>query len=78
MPSSRTEFWQAKINSNRERDSRVRQEIAALRWRQLVIWECAVRGRTRMDFAEAVSRAAAWITGDAESGELRGLTETAH
>lgn len=78
MPASRTEFWQAKIDSNRERDSRVRQEIAALGWRQLVIWECAVRGRTRMDFAEAVSRAASWITGDAKSGELRGSTETAH
>jgi DNA mismatch endonuclease (patch repair protein) len=78
MPASQTEFWQTKINSNRERDSRVRQEIGALGWRQLVIWECAVRGRTRMDFAEAVSRAADWITGDAKSGEIRGLRETAH
>jgi DNA mismatch endonuclease (patch repair protein) len=56
----------------------VRREIAALGWRQLVIWECAVRGRNRLDFAEAVSRAAAWITGDAESGELRGLKEAPH
>jgi DNA mismatch endonuclease (patch repair protein) len=78
MPASRTEFWRAKINSNRERDSRVRREIATLGWRQLVIWECAIRGRTRMDFAEAVSRAAAWITGDAQSEELRGSAETAH
>lgn len=78
MPASRTEFWKAKIGSNRERDSRVRRAIAELGWRQLVIWECAVRGRNRLEIAEAASRAAVWIRGDAPSGEIRGLTETAH
>lgn len=78
MPASRPEFWQAKIESNRHRDQRVRSDIAALGWRQLVIWECAVRGRNRLEFAEAVSRAAAWIRGDASTGEIRGLVEAAH
>lgn len=43
LPKSNIEFWQTKINRNRERDKR---DIEALRkrgWRVIVIWECELR-----------------------------------
>ncbi|MEC5384677.1 DNA mismatch endonuclease Vsr [Uliginosibacterium sp. H3] len=49
VPSTRTEFWLAKIESNRSRDMRdvARQQEDG--WRTLVIWECAVRAGRRVD-----------------------------
>lgn len=43
LPKSNIEFWQTKINRNRERDKR---DIEALRkrgWRVIVVWECELR-----------------------------------
>ena len=40
MPSTRTDFWQAKFERNRERDARQLAQAEALGWRTLVIWEC--------------------------------------
>jgi DNA mismatch endonuclease (patch repair protein) len=42
-PSTRTEFWTAKISGNRDRDARVLSELAAKGWRVAVVWECALR-----------------------------------
>jgi DNA mismatch endonuclease, patch repair protein len=46
-PATHTEFWNAKIARNQERD---REAVAALKatgWRVLVVWECALRGPAR-------------------------------
>lgn len=43
LPKSRVEFWQAKIDRNRERD---RENIAALEadgWRVLIVWQCELK-----------------------------------
>lgn len=43
LPKSRVEFWQAKIDRNRERD---RENIASLEadgWRVLTVWQCEFR-----------------------------------
>lgn len=43
LPKSRVEFWQTKIEHNRERD---RENIAALEadgWRVLTIWQCELK-----------------------------------
>ena len=43
IPKSNTEFWTAKFQRNKERDQRVRQELRALGWRTMVIWECQLK-----------------------------------
>lgn len=43
VPSSRTEFWIAKIHGNRGRDERNIQELTSLGWRVYVVWECETR-----------------------------------
>lgn len=40
MPSTRTDFWQAKFKTNIERDRRNVRELMARGWRVFIIWEC--------------------------------------
>lgn len=43
MPKSRLDFWQAKLEGNRERDQRKLRDLAARGWRAMVVWECELR-----------------------------------
>lgn len=42
-PKSRTEYWQAKLDSNVARDAQVAQKLEAMGWRVEVVWECETR-----------------------------------
>ena len=42
VPSTRREFWKAKIGSNRKRDAEVVGRLLDLGWRVGVVWECAL------------------------------------
>ena len=50
IPSENREFWQRKIERNRERDSRDKARLLEMGWSVVTIWECqlkpAVRART--------------------------------
>ncbi|HVZ06567.1 very short patch repair endonuclease [Rhodopila sp.] len=73
LPSTRAEFWSAKISGNRDRDFRT---IAALReagWRVLIVWECSLKGPGRLTVAEAVDFCAAFVRGGARDAELTGV-----
>lgn len=43
MPKSRSDFWREKFERNVERDRQAEQELEALGWRVLVIWECGTK-----------------------------------
>jgi DNA mismatch endonuclease, patch repair protein len=43
VPATRTEFWQAKFERNRERDERLLRAAEALGWEMLVVWECETK-----------------------------------
>lgn len=72
MPSTRTEFWSAKIDRNHARDQIVRSQLDEMGWRYLVIWECALKGKTRLDFEEVMDRAEAFLRGSAKTDEIGG------
>lgn len=72
MPSTRPDFWEAKIGRNRERDRDVRAALREHGWRSLVIWECALKGKTRLESGEVVSRTSAWLIGCESEGVIRG------
>ncbi|MBR4619920.1 MAG: very short patch repair endonuclease [Salinivirgaceae bacterium] len=40
MPKSNVDFWQAKINRNRERDQQNYQILLQNGWQVIVVWEC--------------------------------------
>lgn len=72
MPSTRREFWMEKLAANRKRDAKVRTALLNSGWRILTIWECALKGRTRLEFSDVIDVASAWITGQEIEGEVAG------
>ena len=72
MPSTRTDFWQSKINKNRVRDKKKNAQLRERGWRILTIWECALRGRTRQSPDMLLQSAASWIRSQREILEISG------
>jgi DNA mismatch endonuclease, patch repair protein len=43
MPKTRRGYWEGKFAANIARDSKACQELAALGWRVITIWECQTK-----------------------------------
>lgn len=71
-PKTREDFWRAKIERNRAVDARADAALAAAGWRRGLVWECALKGRTRLPEEEVIGRCAAWLSGKAEELIIRG------
>lgn len=50
-PSTNVDFWNRKLDGNLARDRRVREELTALGWGTIVIWQCEL---SRPDLDERV------------------------
>lgn len=74
-PSSRTQFWQEKIEGNRARDRVSFAKLKERDWRILTIWECALKGRTRQNVADVVDTVANWLTAGTADMEIRGIVD---
>lgn len=51
LPATRPDFWRKKIDVNRTRDGLTASALTAAGWRQLTVWECALRGRAKLPAA---------------------------
>lgn len=71
-PSTRADFWSAKIDRNREVDRNAMEALCRLGWRIGVVWECSLKGRTRLDLAGVIGDCADWLRGGAQTLEIRG------
>lgn len=69
-PSSNRRFWTKKLSGNAERDARNVCKLREAGWRVLVVWECAVRGRDRMQVEHLAERIAVWIRSKRQSGQF--------
>ena len=47
IPKTNTAFWVNKIRRNKERDLKVQQELAAMGWHSVTIWECDLKPAKR-------------------------------
>ena len=63
-PSTRPDFWRAKIGANVLRDARVRQQLLDRDWRVLDIWECSLRGKARLPPEEVLRACVAFLEGN--------------
>ena len=70
LPTTRPEFWKAKLEGNAARDAKTIEALLALGWRVLVVWECTVRDHETM--SALPETLAEWIRGDAVTGAVRG------
>ena len=71
-PSTRPEFWQAKIARNRAVDERTDAALTEAGWRQAVVWECALKGKTRLPLEDIIQSCAEWLRSDRPRLEIRG------
>ena len=72
LPKSRIKFWHEKIESNRRRDARSRKLLLDEGWRVAEVWECAVKGKLRVDMSEIVILLVNWLNGKSTELEVRG------
>lgn len=74
-PSTRTEFWAAKLQANVDRDQRAIDKLTDMNWRVLCVWECSTREpKASASLAHALRL---WIESDSRVGEIspRSLAE---
>jgi len=71
-PKSREDFWRGKIRRNIERDRQQRQALAEAGWRIGTVWECALKGKTRLPFESVVDQCAIWLKSDIKTLEVSG------
>jgi DNA mismatch endonuclease (patch repair protein) len=64
LPGTRRQFWQTKLEGNLERDRRSESVLHAAGWRVGVIWECALRGPTRLPEGTVADRVESWLNSD--------------
>ncbi len=71
-PESNREFWRGKIGGNMARDARTREELLALGWRVLTVWECALKGTHRLPADEVAIRCEHWLWSGLQQAEIAG------
>lgn len=71
-PESREDFWREKIGKNIERDRQQRLTLAGMGWRIGTVWECALKGKTRLPFDSVVDQCAIWLKSDIKTMEVSG------
>ena len=49
LPSTNRAFWEKKIITNQLNDARNKTLLLAAGWRVVTIWECAIKGKLRLD-----------------------------
>jgi DNA mismatch endonuclease (patch repair protein) len=67
IPSTRTEFWSAKLHANAMRDETAHCRLLALGWRVLTIWECYLKSTSPEVLQADLVR---WISGSEVSGDF--------
>ena len=72
-PKSREDFWREKIGSNIKRDRNQREMLADAGWRIGTVWECALKGKTRLPFESVVDQCAMWLRSDIKTLEVSGV-----
>lgn len=72
-PSTRPEFWRAKIGRNQEVDRRNTERLSDLGWRQAIVWECAMKGPGRLSVDVILDSCAHWLYSDQVRLEISGV-----
>lgn len=72
-PATRAAFWRTKITRNRERDQFATEQLLGAGWRVLIVWECALRGASRLPLETVVRFCETFITAKVQSfAEIHG------
>jgi DNA mismatch endonuclease (patch repair protein) len=72
-PKTREDWWRAKIDRNRSVDAAAIEALAGAGWRVGVVWECALKGRSRRPAELVVKACACWLRSQDMRFEIRGI-----
>lgn len=72
MPSSNAEYWRKKVARNKERDISNRQRLVEKGWRVLTIWECALRGKEKLELSQVLESTSEWLLSTRSVCEIKG------
>lgn len=69
-PSTRPEFWRAKIGRNREVDKVAFEALQRQGWRIGAVWECALKGKQRLPIGQISSELESWLRSSMPTVEI--------
>lgn len=72
LPTTRPEFWNQKIEQNRIRDEKNLALLNSDGWKCGIVWECALKSRSKQPLPEILEQLIEWLTHGQESIEIRG------
>ena len=75
IPKSRRDFWSKKFKANQERDERKIRNLIEDGWRVLIVWECALVGKSRKPIDSVVDAVAAWLKSAKTEDQISGFVE---
>jgi DNA mismatch endonuclease (patch repair protein) len=76
-PKSRDAFWREKIEQNKARDKTTAEQLRQEGWRIGEVWECALKGRGRVEPAAVLKTCADWLLSTEERLEVSGCAARA-
>ncbi len=66
LPKTREKFWENKVLANKKRDEKVVNELISQGWRVCLIWECALKGRLKVEPQNLLANLETWLLDNAE------------
>ena len=54
LPKTNIDFWQKKIERNKERDKKEQCQLAAMGWHCITVWECQLKSKVRQQTLDAL------------------------
>ena len=55
LPKTNTDFWEKKINRNKERDKEEQRQLAKMGWHCITVWECELKPKVRDKTLESLA-----------------------
>ena len=72
LPKTRPGFWASKVAANQSRDETVRSALQSENWRIATIWECALKGKRKLDRDKLLISLTDWLKSTDPLFEIKG------
>jgi DNA mismatch endonuclease (patch repair protein) len=72
-PKTNAAFWRRKITRNCQNDEKNLFDLQSKGWRVMTVWECALRGKCRLELSDLIHRIAHWLSSSRRHYEIAGF-----